>query len=141
MSDIENTISVAPSRLKSGSWCHASNQQKGEGDISASYSADVIAMEGRVRKPFRLNGYLCVCVGKSYHPQAGAKIYKLIELQNFEGTPTSYNERCKEEARACPNGFYHGMRVKNGKQTYVLSGPAIMAIESDEPELVQASLF
>ena len=141
MPNHENIVAVAPSRLKSGSWCHTSNRQKGEGDISASYSADVIAMQGRIRKPFRLNGYLCVCVGKAYYPQPGAKGYKLIELQNFEGTPTTYRERCKEEARACPNGFYHGMKVKSAGQLFVLCGPEIYVIESDEPELVQAPLF
>ena len=43
---------VDPPRLASGTWCHTRDRQIGEGDISASYSADKIGLEGKVRKPF-----------------------------------------------------------------------------------------
>lgn len=44
-------IEVDPARLESGTWCHKRERQIGEGDIAASYSADKIALEGRVRSP------------------------------------------------------------------------------------------
>ena len=52
------TIQVPPSRLAMGEWCHQSNTSIGEGDIYGAYSADKIALEGKIRKPFRLKGWL-----------------------------------------------------------------------------------
>lgn len=57
---IAEMVRVSPDRLASGTWCHRVNRQTGQGDIRASYSADFIALEGRVRKPFPLHGWMCV---------------------------------------------------------------------------------
>ena len=51
---------VEPSRLASGAWCHTKERQIGEGDIHASYSADKIGLEGKVRRPFNWQNGLWV---------------------------------------------------------------------------------
>ena len=57
---------VDPARLASGRWCHTRDRQIGEGDISASYSADKIA-EGRVRSPFKWQNALTARCGSILH--------------------------------------------------------------------------
>ncbi len=54
-------FAVHPARL---AWKGAGSEIC-EGDIHASYSADVIAMQGRVRKPFKWMGGMCVCTSIS----------------------------------------------------------------------------
>jgi len=61
----QQKIEIEPHRLESGTWCHSRQRQIGEGDISASYSADCIGMGNSVRKPFQHGGATWVCVGKS----------------------------------------------------------------------------
>lgn len=136
----QDSVRVSPSRLNRGYWCHASNREKDRGDISASYSADLIALEGRICKPFLLHGALHVTVGLAHLPEEHAEAYRLVELSQFDGEPTSYGQRNKEEARNSPDGFYHGMTVRHGKQTYVLNGPPVILCGGD-PEPVQESLF
>ena len=99
----------------------------GEGDIRASYSADVIAMMGKTRKPFTFRGQAWVCVGNQ-HGQGNAtqsKAYRLIYLEHFEGTAITYTEKTHDSAaaRADPDGFYHGIRVTHRSKDYVLCGP------------------
>jgi hypothetical protein len=45
-------VSIDPKRLQAGTWCHRANKTIGQGDISASYSADRIGMGQPVRKAF-----------------------------------------------------------------------------------------
>lgn len=134
-------IRVPRWRLKSGYWCHTANRQQDQGDIRAAYSADLIAMENRIRRPFRLQGWLCVTVGLRNQPEEHAVAYQLLELSAFDGVSTTYGQRDHDAARQSTEGFYHGMTVKHGKRTYVLVGPPIVIYGNGDPELVQGSLF
>ncbi|TDL74123.1 hypothetical protein E2L08_16675 [Palleronia sediminis] len=135
---------VDPARLSSGRWCHTRDRQIGEGDISASYSADKIA-EGRIRSPFKWQNALWVSVGGiSRGNYRAAQAYRIVERRFFGGTPITYNEnaRLSAAARGRPEGFYHGMAVKWGKLDCVLIGPASAFLPSEDkatPE--QVDLF
>ena len=75
-----HAVMVEPERLASGKWCHHAQKTLGQGDISASYSADRIGMGQPVRKPFTWNGGLWVCVGIRYRGGAEtAEAYRLID--------------------------------------------------------------
>lgn len=131
---------VDPSRLASGTWCHTRNRQIGEGDIAASYSADKIA-QGKIRKPFSWKNVLWVCTGT--HSKS-AEAYRLVPERFFDGEPTTYNEvaMLPFEQRIKPEGFYHGMRVRHGKQDCILVGPKARFLPKEESEVLkQADLF
>ncbi|WP_095589624.1 hypothetical protein [Actibacterium ureilyticum] len=131
---------VDPSRLASGTWCHTRNRQIGEGDIAASYSADKNA-QGKIRKPFSWKNGLWVCTGS--HSKS-AEAYRLVPERFFDGEPTTYNEvaMLPFEQRIKPEGFYHGMRVRHGKQVCILVGPkALFLPKKDNETLKQADLF
>ncbi len=136
---------VDPSRLAWGTWCHTRDRQIGEGDISASYSADKIGMEGKVRKPFAWQNALWVCTGMhSSGDFRAAEAYRLVPERFFGGTPTTYNEvACLSAAeRFKPESFYHGMRVRSGKQEFILVGPSVKFLPKEDSEtLIQADLF
>ncbi|GFE65578.1 hypothetical protein [Litoreibacter roseus] len=136
---------VDPSRLASGTWCHSRDRQIGEGDISASYSADKIGMEGKVRKPFAWQNALWVCTGmQSYGDFRAAEAYRLVPERFFSGEPTTYNEvACLPDAeRFKPEGFYHGMRVRSGKHEFILVGPSVKFLPKEDSETIeQADLF
>lgn len=116
----------------------ASRLAYGTGDIHESYSGDRICeASGKVRKPFRYAGSYWVCVGTSSmggHVDC-AEAYRVLALASFEGKPTTYaakvnrnpadadNEYAGDAARNDPLGFYHGMRVKYGRDELVLVGP------------------
>jgi len=138
-------VRVCPERLAYGTWCHARNRQVGQGDIRASYSADLIGLEGRIRKPFRLQGRLCVMTGSSGTRDACAfTAYRLVLPREFDGTVTTYRDKLLigggDYARADPQGFYHGMRVTRGRETFVLCGPPV-TILAGEPAPRQGDLF
>jgi len=132
------TIPVSPSRLAWGKYDHGRNRDIGEGDIHASYSADVIASGGKIRKAFRWQAQLMVTVslsGRGGIEQAEA--YHLIPLKVFAGTTMSYGQKIgtaedAEAARNDPNGFYHGMKVTQGQETLVLSGPPVLFVAAEE---------
>lgn len=128
-------IEVDPARLESGIWCHGRDRQIGEGDISASYSGDKIALEGCVRSPFKWQNCLWVCTGIVSHSNArAATAYRLLPARFFDGMPISYHENAMlgDEARSRPEGFYHGMAVRHGKQDCVLIGPSAVFLPSEE---------
>jgi hypothetical protein len=132
---------VDPARLASGSWCHQAQKTVGQGDISASYSADRIGMGEPVRKPFEWNGGLWVCVGiRHCSGQEIAEAYRLVHPQMYDGRPLTYAARFMnaEAARADPAGFYHGMSAKHGGAAYVLCGPPVTFAPG---ETAQLSLF
>ncbi len=135
---------VDPARLASGRWCHTRDRQIGEGDISASYSADKIA-EGRGRSPFKWQNALWVNVGgATIGNHRAVQAYRIIERKFFDGATITYHEnaRMSAAARGRPEGFYHGMSVKWGKLDCVLIGPASIFLPSEEraaPE--QADMF
>lgn len=134
-------ITVDPHRLSHGTWCHEQNRQLDEGDIAASYSADVIAMHGRIRKPFVLRGCMFVCTGIGGHR---TDAYRLVAERAFDGAPTTYSAKVRadggEVARNDPKGFYHGVAVRHGGKTYVLDGPPI-ALTPGDPVPRQGCLF
>jgi len=120
------TFEVDATRPASGTWCHIREKQIGEGDICASYSADTIGLEGRVRKPFRWMNSLWVCTGMSSKDGCSvAQAYGLVPLNHFTGTPATYQQTVTANtiARKRPEGFYHGMLVKHVNKQYVLCGP------------------
>ncbi|UWQ19074.1 hypothetical protein [Jannaschia sp. M317] len=138
-------IEVDPARLESGTWCHERDRQIGEGDIAASYSADKIALEGRVRSPFTYRNTLWVCTGMVSHSSTrAATAYQLLPARFFDGMPISYHEisMLGDEARNRLEGFYHGMAVHHGKQDYVLIGPSALFMPSEDVQTPrQADLF
>lgn len=108
----------------------------GQGDVNlaaalASYSADRIGEAGCIRRPFEMDGSLWVCIGMSAGGQGSAgryrsiRIYRLTPAAKFVDAATTYREKTMdcEAARNDPNGFYHGITVKSGGQTFVLTGP------------------
>ena len=123
-----------------GRWCHRTDRQVGEGDISASYSADRIGMAGCVRKPFTWNGVSWVCV--SIHGRAGdirAEAYRLVNPRVFDGPTYTYAERVRGwRSSGDTLGFYHGMIVKSGGMQLVLCGPPRTFVRG---ETEQFSLF
>jgi hypothetical protein len=131
------TIPVTPARLAWGRQDHGGN--RGEGDIHASYCADTIAANGKIRKTFRWQAQLMVTVslsGRGGIEQAVA--YRLIPLRAFNDVPMSYGEKIvtaenAEAARNNPNGFYHGMTVTQGRETFVLSGPPVVFVAEQGP--------
>jgi len=155
--DAKNVVvPVNPARLAWGRYDHGRNRKVGEGDIHASYSADVIATAGKIRKAFRWQAQLMVTVGiwgRDGVEQAEA--YQLTPMKLFNGAPTSYREKTAlaedaEAARNDPKGFYHGMTVKQGREMFVLSGPPIVFVAQTSPgrpdrmagtEAEQLSLF
>ena len=136
---------VEPSRLASGGWCRTRERQLGEGDISASYSADKIGLEGCVRSPFTWQSCLWVCTGMVSHGDLrAAEAYRIVPQRFFDGTPISYYENAMlgDAARTRPEGFYHGMAVKRGIQDYVLIGPSAVFLPSEDAQTPkQADLF
>jgi hypothetical protein len=98
-----------------------------EGDVIASYSADVIPdKKSRIRKPFHWRNALWCCVGM-FGDEASA--YLLTPLASFASPTTTYAEKLGIDqgdfARADPGGFYHGMRVSSGGATFILTGPEV----------------
>jgi hypothetical protein len=134
------TCAVHAARLAWG----AAGRETCEGDIHASYSADVIAMDGRVRKPFRWKDALCVCTsisgsGLTRSGMQEHEAYRIVPVKMFAGTMTTYREKTAraedaEAARNDANGFYHGMTIKHGAETFVLCGPPIRFTAEGSPE-------
>lgn len=124
------TFTVSAARLAYGKWNHATNKEEGEGDIAAAYSADVIATNGRIRKPFKFRyqgqEFPCCTVGMSSN---NADAYRLLTPEQFALPTTTYAEKTHhdggETARNDPMGFYHGMAVKHGGKNFVLCGPEL----------------
>ncbi len=136
-----DVMEVDPERLRHGTWSHEFNRQIGEGDICLSYSGDVIAMDNRVRKPFRYRGGLWVTTGVGHDR---FKVYQLIDERLFDGAVTTYGDKVTADGGDCarhdPRGFYHGMAVKQGGKQYILCGPPVAFVAGD-PEPTQGLLF
>ncbi len=139
MSRTNSTIhEVDPARLASGKWSHKRNRQIGEGDISASYSAQQIAYGQPIRKPFEWQGVLWISVGNALgHGIESAEAYRLVSPEHFEGEPQTYGQKKADSgvARRDPNGFYHGMLVTWERQAVVLCGPPVVFIPEQTEQL------
>ncbi len=121
MSEETERYEVDPERLASGSWSMEFNKYVGEGDISASYSADRIGTNGSLRQPFVFKGELWVCIGRSME---AAHAYRLVPLE--DEPRETYADKTSDggaAGRASPLGFYHGMAVSYGSDWFMLIGP------------------
>lgn len=113
------------------------------GDINRSYSADLIATSGRVRKPFSHLSKLWVCtsISGSGLTQSGDReheAYRLAPEHMFIGLPTTYRAKtgtaeAAEAARNDPYGFYHGVAVRHGSEAFIMSGPPLRFVEDNAP--------
>jgi hypothetical protein len=129
------------------------------GDINRSYSADVIAIAGRIRNPFQHQGSFWVCTsisgrGLTESGETEHEAYRLTPAPKFIGVATTYaatiaTAEAAEAARNNPHGFYHGITVKHGSEAFIMSGPPLRFIpdktparpEPDTPEPLQLDLF
>jgi hypothetical protein len=133
------TVPVNPARLAWERYDQGRSRDTGEGDIHASYSADTIASAGKIRKSFRWQAQLMVTVSLSgCGGIEQAEAYRLIPLKAFSGLTTSYADKIgtaenAEAARNDPNGFYHGMIVKQGQEAFILSGPPVVFVADESP--------
>ena len=112
-----------------------------EGDIVGSYSGDRIC-EGRpIRTPFHWRGGTWVCVG-TWGELASA--FRLTPLASYTAEATTYSARvgasleAAEAARNDPNGFYNGVTVTHGGQSFVMTGPEVTFAPGD---IGQSGLF
>jgi len=115
----------------------------------ASYSADVIAMNGKVRKPVSCGGDLWVSIGGGgTAAHRVTKMYRLVLVDEFDGQLTTYHEKTSiwlegdkyagAYARNDPNGFYHGMKVSSGGNAYALCGPEQTLVVTGVVELIES---
>lgn len=144
----ETVHRLDPERFSHGQWDHDLQRDIGEGDIAASYSADVIAMKGIVRKPFLFQRRLWVSTGnRTVRPAGpmnnGATAYHLMPLEAFEGRAVSYAEKTADSgaARADPNGFYHRITVRHRGQPHVMVGPPVHFVPGPPKPPMQPGLF
>jgi len=133
---------VDPTRLARGEWSHEHQRTIGEGDIAASYSGDRIGMGQPLRAPFTHHGRQWVCVSFRHGSTSVASAYRLVHLSQHEGKVTNYTTKVVPDsgrlARSDPLGFYHGIAVKRGRETFILCGPPAEFV-AGEPQ--QRSLF
>lgn len=111
-------VLVAASRMVWEPYDHARNRDGKRGDINAAYSADKIAMSGSC-KCFTHERQLYTVVsmgGRGNVDQACA--YKLVPLNLYQDVSHTYNEMRGQFT-------YNSMRVKCGKETFVMVGPAV----------------
>jgi hypothetical protein len=96
-------------------------------EVEASYSADRIN-SGKVRQPFMYQGRPHVYGGGMMcNKRHEMEAIELVPIEQFKGEPTTYDKKLSvpggkylgDYARNDPNGFYYGMTVKHGGQTYV----------------------
>lgn len=142
------TFGVDPTRLTHGTYSHDTEEQIGEGDIVASYSADRICESAPIRKPFGWKGALWVCVsiqGRGDGAQT-LKAYRLTLASAFTAEATTYGRKVSIDegdfARSDPQGFYHGMTVQLGGENMVLTGPpALFVADEAQRAAEQLALF
>lgn len=114
------------------------------GDINESYSADRIASNEPVRRPFKHDGALWVCTsitGSALTASGGPEheAYRLVPKRMFSGPSSTYSEKTgtaesSDAARNDPNGFYHGMKVQFAAAAFVLCGPPLRFVAAERPE-------
>jgi len=110
--------------------------------IEASYSADRISEGTAVRRPVEFEGKLYVATSGG---MGKVEAYHLVPGEEFTGAPRTYRipagreyKEYYESLRNDPNGFYHGMLVKHGKEAHVLVGPEVTFVTKvDEGDFSQ----
>ena len=123
-----------------------------KGPVEASCSCSSIC-EGKIANPFKIGSELFVSMGGRAGFSVVKKVWKVVPAAEFEGPSWSYSEKLSIEkdeygcggefARNDPNGFYHGMKAKWGKQAVVIQGPPVYLIAGDKSpkQPKQKSLF
>jgi hypothetical protein len=97
----------------------------------ATYSADRIGEGKPIRKPYAFNGGLWVSTGGGgIVGSIVIRLYRIVELADFEGASHSYRECNWDVMRVSPMGAYHGMRVKSEGRDVVLCGPALDLLDT-----------
>lgn len=107
-------------------WCHREHNAtplpaETFKDAREAYSADVIAMQGRTRAPFRFDGADWIttsCFGRK-----GAGVCESYRLAPDDGSAVSYNDWDWDTMRGSAMGGYHGMAAKVRGQAMRLVGP------------------
>jgi hypothetical protein len=106
----------------------------------------ICGKQSRIGKPFSFGDVLWICTSSSSTGAAGylrAECYRLTAPDRFTGDPTTYDRRAHggadeddpaREARDDPNGFYHGITVKSGRATFILTGPPVTFVASEGQE-------
>lgn len=158
---MDDLPSETPTEDRATCAVNATRLQYDGGDINQSYSADRIASGQPIRKPFQHDGALWVCTsitgsGLTVSGSSEHEAYRLVPGRVFAGTPTTYGARtgdlaAAESARNDPNGFYHGVAVKYGRDAFVLCGPPLRFVPEEvaarpgpspnSPSPLQLSLF
>lgn len=124
------TVEVSTKRL----YCGYDREGRSgiRGDISASYSADTIAMKSTVRKPFVFEGAEWISIGGVMATGSRtSKCYRLVPEDQFDEPTMTYRESTAYDSDR--RFTYHGMKVKCGGKPCVLVGPPTIFIGTDEP--------
>jgi hypothetical protein len=111
--------------------------------LEASYSGDVIAQSGRIRKPVWYAGRLWIAVGVVYHGVSVEEVscHEMVPLALYRGDVEPWREWHYREDR-CPEDYYPGRIVKYGGREYVMCRQELVATPGDVAgEPVQLSLF
>jgi len=96
-------------------------------------------LQGRIRKPFKLNGQLYTNTGSLTSPGLHqVQAYRLVTPALFDGTPVSYEERFStmekgDAARRDPKGALHGLPVTYRNKQFVLCGPPVILTPAPTP--------
>jgi hypothetical protein len=113
-----------------------------------STSCSVLPAEGRIRKPFILDGKSYVSMGHG-PGRDRCEAWRVVPLSQWNtakwGRPTTHAAKTGGDqgafARRDPRGFYHRMTAKCGQETWVFLGPPVTLVADDNPRLRQLGLF
>ena len=109
--------------------------------LSRSYSAVTVSTTGTIRSPFRMDSAAWVCMGMTFSPErVTANIWKVLPCDEYHGDTMTYQERIATPVRG--RGFYEGMKVKRGKEWYVLSCPRqieVISHQEDEADCLRVA--
>lgn len=107
-----------------------------------THSAALIASkESKVKKPFDFMDKQYICTGDSLNGDLheGLECYALVAKADYTGETHTYHKPAGREEdeyyaslRAIPEGFYHGMAVRQGRKECVLVGPPLLLVEDNK---------
>jgi hypothetical protein len=138
------TDTADPARLNSGHWDHITNKQIDEGDISKSYSADVIAENSTFRKPFKWKDGWRISISSASmgFRTESVETYRLVPFNTYEGEKFTYKESHNLNENHKSRFTYEGMIVKKGKEQYILTELLVLVPDEKKTETTkQLTLF
>jgi len=148
--NVENIVYADPARFKSSSWDADKGRSIPGGDIAESYSADMIGQKSTFRKPFKWKDGLRISTGMKFTGSYGGvrtnvTTYRLVPIEYYKGKSHTHQEASKlnylKDDGEYHHGFtYNGMRVKKGKQEYVMCDELIF-MPREEKQQEQLTLF